>query len=366
LTPPEKTGQKDFEFFLGQGNFLKVVDTLEKFENGILDKSSAKAREFFLFKRQLYAMYEVQNRSVEEHELFSFTVERKNLLWVYNANLNFVENLSKGDATDQLADNSRLGPNQIFARRTMNPRRLKGLGAFASAYGLFSYAPYLAIYMGATAPYLAAAAAGLYGMLSFSESQIVNSITVIKDGSDLHGKLLINVGLSAFSSTDIVVDVKDVQSIVALGNDDLGYEGEDGNVLHIDRYLDKATGKWVNDARALTLPGDSFRDRRFIDWVLADKKDESSLADDFQDLMIRIQNVERSTGKIGGLDLLAARDTVSIITDSDAMIDHQLKNNDPAVDSLLERLKEIYGADHLKSLTDSELYELYKRHSIAK
>jgi hypothetical protein len=48
---------------------------------------------------------------VEEHELFSFTVERKNLLWVYNANMNFVENLAKGDATDQLADNARLGPN---------------------------------------------------------------------------------------------------------------------------------------------------------------------------------------------------------------------------------------------------------------
>jgi len=82
--------------------------------------------------------------------------------------------------------------------------------------------------------------------------------------------------------------------------------------------------------------------------------------------MIRIQNVERSTGKIGGLDILAARDTVSIVTDTDAMIDHQLKSNDPAVDSMLERLKEIYGAEHLKALKDSELYELYKRHSIAK
>jgi hypothetical protein len=42
---------KDFEFFLKQGNFLKVVDTLEKFEDGLLDKDSPRAKEFVLFKR---------------------------------------------------------------------------------------------------------------------------------------------------------------------------------------------------------------------------------------------------------------------------------------------------------------------------
>jgi hypothetical protein len=52
----------------------------------------------------------------------------------------------------------------------LNPRRFKGLGAFASAFGIYIYAPYLAAYMGATLPVLGAVAAGLYGMLSFSES----------------------------------------------------------------------------------------------------------------------------------------------------------------------------------------------------
>ncbi len=58
---------------------MKVVDTLEKFEKGILDTSSKEARDFLLFKKQLYAMYEVTNRSVKEHELYSFTIERENL-----------------------------------------------------------------------------------------------------------------------------------------------------------------------------------------------------------------------------------------------------------------------------------------------
>ena len=248
----------------------------------------------------------------------------------------------------------------------MNPRRLKGIGAFVSAYGLFSYAPYLAVYIGATAPFVGAVAAGLIGMLSFSESQIVNSISLIKDGSSNHGKLDINVGLSAFTSTDIVVDVKDVQSVVALGNDDLGYEGQDGNVLRINRYFDKSTNQWVDQERVLTLPGDAFRDRRFIDWVLANKNDEGVIADEFQDLLVRLQTQERDTGKIGTLDLMAARDQVTILSDTDSVLDAQISSNDKDVVTLLSNLKDIYGADYLKALTDVELYDLFKRHSFAK
>lgn len=42
---------KDFRFFLDQKNFLKVVDTLDKFEAGIIDKGTPYARDFALFKR---------------------------------------------------------------------------------------------------------------------------------------------------------------------------------------------------------------------------------------------------------------------------------------------------------------------------
>ena len=55
----EKAGQKDYKFFLTQENFLKVTDTLEKFEDNLLDKDSEGAREFTLFKQNLYKMYEV-------------------------------------------------------------------------------------------------------------------------------------------------------------------------------------------------------------------------------------------------------------------------------------------------------------------
>ena len=50
----DRVNQKDFKFFLGNQNFLKVVDTLEKFQNNVVDLDSQPGRDFMVFKRQLY------------------------------------------------------------------------------------------------------------------------------------------------------------------------------------------------------------------------------------------------------------------------------------------------------------------------
>ena len=89
----EKTEAKDFGFFFEQGNFMKVVDTLEKYQQRVVNTKSEQGKEFILFKRQLYQMYEVQNHSIEEHEKFSQEIERKNLKWLYQANMDYVEEL---------------------------------------------------------------------------------------------------------------------------------------------------------------------------------------------------------------------------------------------------------------------------------
>lgn len=88
---------------------------------------------------------------------------------------------------------------------------------------------------------------------------------------------MINFGESAFTSSDIIVDIRDVKSIVSLGGDDLGEENKDGNVLKLSKYYDKKTGQWVNQERALTLPGDAFRDRTFLDWIISDKSEKDNL-----------------------------------------------------------------------------------------
>jgi len=143
----------------------------------------------------------------------------------------------------------------------------------------------------------------------------------------------------------------------------MGDNGTEGNVLRITRFQEN--GNWVEKERALTLPGDAFRDRQYLDWILAEKSDESTLNDDFNDLMIKQHDLATKFGKIGAFDVLAARDIVSLPQDTDAVIEAQIKTNDPAVESTLTRISQIYGAEYLKNLSDTEIYALYKVHSIS-
>jgi hypothetical protein len=91
----EKAAMRDFSFFLDHGNFFKVVDTLEKFEQNLVNKESQAGRDFIMFKRQLYQMYEVRHRSVWEHDQFSLTVERRNLKWLAEANRDFIHEVQR-------------------------------------------------------------------------------------------------------------------------------------------------------------------------------------------------------------------------------------------------------------------------------
>lgn len=87
---------------MSQGNFMKVVDTLEKYQQRMVNTKSEGGKEFILFKRQLYQMYEVQNRSIDEHEEFSLTLERQNIRWLYQANLDYIGEMQRVTTLDNL------------------------------------------------------------------------------------------------------------------------------------------------------------------------------------------------------------------------------------------------------------------------
>jgi hypothetical protein len=97
--------------------------------------------------------------------------------------------------------------------------------------------------------------------------------------------LRINVAQSAFTSKNIIADVKDVRSVVSLANDDIGEDNLDGNVITIQKYFDEQTGQNVENVLFLSLPGDAFRDRNYLGWILAEKDGESQTTDDFNDLV---------------------------------------------------------------------------------
>lgn len=187
----EKTAARDFKFFLNQSHFLKVVDTLEKFENGVVDKKTPQGKEFVLFKRQLYQMYEATNRSAEEHEAFTFRVERSNINWLYNANLDFIEQKSIVNYLEKRVDNGSL-KGAVFKRKMMSTNRLHSAAAFGTAGILYSHLMPLTLMMGPTLPAVGMAASLLYGMHMMNEKSYINEIRFIKEGEN-EGRMLLTI-----------------------------------------------------------------------------------------------------------------------------------------------------------------------------
>jgi hypothetical protein len=87
---------------------------------------------------------------------------------------------------------------------------------------LYTYLPYLAVYLGATTPLLLSVAGALYGIRKFSEQNVINEIRVINDGGAHDGLLRIQVAISPFVSRSIIVNPRDVVSVISLDGDDLG------------------------------------------------------------------------------------------------------------------------------------------------
>ena len=80
--------------------------------------------------------------------------------------------------------------------------------------------------------------------------------------------MLISIGLSPIASKNIIVDIKDIQSAVSLHSDDIGDENLEGNLVLVEKHIDEATGELVQDDSVFTLPGDAFRDKVYLDWII--------------------------------------------------------------------------------------------------
>ena len=88
--------------------------------------------------------------------------------WLQRANSDFILEKTKINAVDQVLHAGNL-KGKVYRRKLLNPKRLKGVGAFVASYSIYSYLPYIAVSLGSTVPIVAACAAGLYGMLAFTE-----------------------------------------------------------------------------------------------------------------------------------------------------------------------------------------------------
>lgn len=135
----------------------------------------------------------------------------------------------------------------MYKKKLLNPRRFKGITSFIASYGIYSYLPYIAVYTGgSTIPIFAACAAGFYGMLSLGDSRCVNSIEVIKDGPN-EGKLKLNVSKSILLSDNIIVDIRDIHSVVSLGNDDMGDDDNENNIIAVKKHINEKSGESIDE-----------------------------------------------------------------------------------------------------------------------
>lgn len=96
---------------------------------------------------------------------------------------------------------------------------------------------------------------------------------------------MITIGTSAFASRNIIVDIKDIQSVVSLHNDDIGDDDKEGNLAMVSRHICEATGEVVEEAAVFTVPGDAFRDKSYMDWILSNKQGESALIEEYNDFI---------------------------------------------------------------------------------
>ena len=149
------------------------------------------------------------------------------------------------------------------------------------------------------------------GMYNMQEKDMINAIEFVKDESSKYaGKLKINVSTGPLmTSKDIYVDVNECKGLLSLGNDDLGEEDVDSNVLLVSSYYEGSSGELKKDVNeAFVLPADGYRDETMLDWVLSIKAPESNFDDKssldvlFNDLMLESFDEKVSTGGLTPLE----------------------------------------------------------------
>jgi len=254
-----------------------------------------------------------------------------------------------------MADTGRLG-GKVFKSKVMNEDRIWGLASLGFGGYLWSKFTCLSLMMGPLIPSVAVAGSLVYGMARFSDKNQISSIESLPNG-----ELKITYCSAPLKSETITCHVNDTFSVCALGNDDLGADDVESNLLAIKKHSN-SSGQQAEPI-FLRVPADAFRDKQMMEWIFAKKDGHETTNDDFTDLLR--ENFEARV-KRGGLPLLTAfqaRTTGLAQFARENDVESHLENDSSEVDNNIRRLQELYGAKHLEELQPHEFYALYKQHS---
>lgn len=116
----------------------------------------------------------------------------------------------------------------MFKAKALNPQRVKGLAAFGLTYLGLSNLTAISLAVGPTIPLIGLTATAFYGMTSFLETSTIKSIESLEDGN-----LRFTIFKSPFVTYTITANVKSIRSICSLGDDDIGADDTETNVIYL-------------------------------------------------------------------------------------------------------------------------------------
>lgn len=274
----EKYQAEDYDFFLEQGNFLKVADSLEKFGSN-LDMDHENAKDFIIFKKKLYKLYEVRSRSAAEHAQFSSEILENELTHVYDAHKNHLSTIIQENKVERFRQQQAL-KGAYYKRKLMNPQRLRGITSSLFAVSFYLYNPYLWPYFAGSALtakffYITPIASALFGIANLSESNIVHSIERLDTKGD-EGKIKLSIAVTPFVNRDIIADHSDIH--------DGGNVGKLGiSALRVSKGYDLHTSTEFTQERVYNIDtsdeGNAWVDEEGMDWLLQSTTGSASQTD---------------------------------------------------------------------------------------
>ena len=246
----------------------------------------------------------------------------------------------------------------VFKKKLMSANRLKGVGSFGLAGFAWANLVPLSLMVGPTLPAVGIACTALYGIIQFNEVDNINEIKVVRDG-DHAGMLELTINVSPFRSSKIYAQPRHIRSVVALGNDDIGADDTEANLIDISEYIDGNTGEVQTGL--FTLPSDAYRDKPMIDYILSVTGEQESTYDDFNDLMLSRFNEKVTHGGLKGIQAFEARQTGLANVRTSTEVDHKIDVNDYHTEQNLIAMQAKYGQENLDKMSPKEFYKLYAR-----
>ena len=131
----------------------------------------------------------------------------------------------------------------------------------------------IALMVGPTLPMLGMVAASIYGARQFAEQNAISQIDIITEG-EFKGLLRAKINKTALTSYTVIINPLRTYSLCALGDDDIGADDCESNLLQAFEYIDEATGKMV-ESGVFYIPADAHRDKTTMEWLYAMKDFDS-------------------------------------------------------------------------------------------